>query len=70
MTKVTPNKMLALCECEATPNPEIMQKEGPRWLYSLPWWGPGKRHPAEWIEKTYTHKITLTKNQLPTWKKK
>lgn len=47
MTKVTPNKMLALCECEATPNPEIMQKEGPRWLYSLPWWGPGKRHPAE-----------------------
>ena len=69
MKQVTPNKMLALCEGEAIPNPDRMSEDGPRWLYCLPWWGPGKNHPAEWIQKTYTHDFVLTRDELPDWRK-
>lgn len=65
MTKVAPGKMLAMCEGQAIPNPDIMQSEGPRWLYSLPWWGPGERNPSEWVKKTYTHPFIITKDELP-----
>jgi mannan endo-1,4-beta-mannosidase len=69
MAQVTPNRMLALCECEAIPDPGRMAKEGPRWLYCLPWWGPGKRHPAAWIEKTYGHEFVITRDELPAFEK-
>ena len=68
MRQVTPNKMLALCEGEAIPNPDLMAKDGPKWLYCLPWWGPGKAHPAEWIKKTYTHEFVITRDELPDLK--
>ncbi len=65
MTQVTPGKMLALCECEAIPDPDAMMKRGPKWLYCLPWWGPGKSHPAEWVKKTYLHEFVVTRDELP-----
>jgi mannan endo-1,4-beta-mannosidase len=68
MKQVAPGKMLALCECEAMPNPDAMAKDGPKWLYCLPWWGEGKRHPAEWIKKTYPHEQLTTRDELPAWK--
>jgi mannan endo-1,4-beta-mannosidase len=52
MQQVAPGKVLALCECEAIPNPDALAKDGPKWLYCLPWWTEGKRHPAEWIKTT------------------
>lgn len=68
MRQVTPNKMLALCEGEAIPNPDVMASHGPKWLYCLPWWGPGKRHPADWIKTTYQHDFVITRDELPSWK--
>jgi mannan endo-1,4-beta-mannosidase len=67
MTQVSPGKMLALCECGGYPNPTLMQEKGPRWLYSLPWWGPGKQQTAEWIDFCYNHDFTITKSQVPSF---
>ena len=67
MRQVTPNKMLALCEGEAIPNPDLMAAAGPKWLYCLPWWGPGKNHPADWIKQTYQHDLVITRDELPNW---
>jgi mannan endo-1,4-beta-mannosidase len=58
-------KMLALTECQGIPNPKLMAKSGPRWLYALPWWGPGKNHPSEWIKETYSHELVITLDELP-----
>ncbi len=65
MSQVSPGKMLALSECEAIPNPDIMAKDGPKWLYCLPWWGPGQRHPEEWVKTTYPHTQMVTRDELP-----
>lgn len=68
MEQVAPGKMIALCECEAIPNPDKIASEGPKWLYCLPWWGAGKKHSAEWMKKTYAHPAFITLDQLPEWK--
>lgn len=68
MRQVSPDKMLALCECGALPNPDIMTKDGPKWLYALPWWGPGKNNPEDWAKKTYTHDLIVTRDELPDFK--
>ena len=60
--------VLALCECEAIPNPDMMANDGPKWLYCLPRWTEGKRHPAEWIRKSYLHEQLITLDDLPNWK--
>jgi mannan endo-1,4-beta-mannosidase len=65
MAQVTPGKMLALCESEAIPDPDRMAAGGPKWLYCLPWWGPGKAHSADWIRKTYNHEFVITRDELP-----
>jgi mannan endo-1,4-beta-mannosidase len=70
MRQVAPNKMVALCECEAIPNPDIMAATGPRWLYCLPWWPEGKNHPADWIRKTYPHEYLITRDELPDFRGK
>ena len=41
MAQVCPGKMLALCEGEAMPNPQLMMDNNPnmaRWLYTISWW--------------------------------
>ena len=67
MQKVAPGKMLALAECGAIPDPDKMEKDGPKWLYCLPWWGVGKDHPEEWMRKTYRHPFVITLDTLPQW---
>jgi mannan endo-1,4-beta-mannosidase len=69
MKQVASGKMIALAECEAIPDPDKMAKDGPRWLYCLPWWGEGKKNSAEWIKKTYTHDLIITRDELPDLKK-
>jgi len=68
MQQVSPGKILALSESGAIPNPEIMAKEGPRWLYCLPWFVGGKHNPPEWVKKTYTHPDMITREKLPDFK--
>jgi mannan endo-1,4-beta-mannosidase len=65
MQQVAPGKMIALAECEAIPNPDKLAKDGPQWLYCLPWWGIGKKHTAQWAKTTYTHEHFITLDQLP-----
>lgn len=68
MKQVAPGKLLALCECEAIPNPDQLAKGGPPWLYALPWWGIGKLHPADWAKQCYGHEHLTTLDQLPKWR--
>jgi len=70
MSEVTPNKMLALCECQGIPNPDIMAKNGPRWLYCLPWYvGDNEKwNPPDWVKSVYSHELLITLDELPGWK--
>ena len=45
MSQVTPRKMLALCECAGIPDPDKMAKDGPRWLFCIPWAAKAEPHP-------------------------
>ncbi len=69
MQKVIPNKMLALCECQGIPNPDIMMEKGPRWLYALPWYvgDNDKWNPPAWVKKVYPHEVLITLDELPEW---
>ncbi|MFO8012242.1 MAG: glycosyl hydrolase [Phycisphaerae bacterium] len=66
--RVTPGKMLALCECQGVPNPDRMAADGPRWLYCLPWTvgeAGSTWNGADWIAKTYPHEVLVTLDELP-----
>ena len=72
MGQVTPGKMLALCECQGLPNPEIMAKDGPHWLYCLPWYvgKDSKWNPPDWVKKVYGHELFVTLDRLPKWSRR
>lgn len=63
--QLAPQKMIVLGECEAIPNPDLMDKDQAQWLYALPWWGPGPHHSEEWIKKTYEDERLITLDRLP-----
>ena len=65
MEKLAPEKLIALCECAALPDPEKMAKDGAVWLYCLPWFGPGNSNPAHWIRESYGHELMVTLDELP-----
>ena len=69
MSRVSPGKMLACGECDAIPNPDLMQKGAlPKWLYALPWWGaPSHRRPADWARMTMRHDFIVTLDRLPAF---
>ena len=69
MSQVSPGKMLACGECDAIPDPNLMQKGTlPKWLYALPWWGaPSHRRPADWAVKTMRHEFIVTLDELPAF---
>ena len=65
MGQVAPGKMLALCECNSVPSPEVMASKGPRWLYCLPWWAPGKDNPEDWVKQAINDPLMITLDKLP-----
>jgi mannan endo-1,4-beta-mannosidase len=65
MKQVAPGKMLALCECNAIPNPDVMSKNGPKWLYCLPWFAPDKDDPADWVKRVANDPLIITLDRLP-----
>jgi mannan endo-1,4-beta-mannosidase len=69
MEQVSPGKMLALCECDAIPNPDKMvEGKSPTWLYALPWWGcPHPRRSVPWARFTMGHDCVVTLDELPTF---
>lgn len=69
MKQVSPNKIMALAEGAGIPDPDMLTKDGPPWVYCLSWWGPGKKHPEEWIKHTYNHGFVITRDELPELKR-
>lgn len=67
MEKVSPGKMLALCECDEIPNPDKMAAgRTPCWLYALPWWGPPHpRRPVKSARLAMSHDHVITLEELP-----
>ncbi|MGQ9761608.1 MAG: glycosyl hydrolase [Thermogutta sp.] len=67
MEQVSPGKMLALCECDAIPNPDKMAEgKTPMWLYALPWWGcPHPRRSVPWARFTMGHERVITLDEFP-----
>ncbi len=61
MTQVAPGKMLAMCESSGVIHPGLMEKNGPRWLYTLQWF-PGE--PA-YAREVYNHDFLVTLDELP-----
>lgn len=61
MEQVAPGKMLAMCESGVPLNPDLMQKDGPKWLYNLQWF---EGEPA-WDQKVYGHEHIVTLEKLP-----
>jgi hypothetical protein len=66
MLQVAPGKMLALCECDCVPSPSVMAARGPKWLYCLPWWAPGKDNPPDWVKLVANDKLMITLDKLPS----
>jgi mannan endo-1,4-beta-mannosidase len=68
--QVAPGKMLALCECQGLPNPDMIAKEGPAWLYCLPWYVGSKDdwNPPAWVKQVYGHEQYITLDELPKLK--
>ncbi|HEY0867058.1 MAG TPA: glycosyl hydrolase [Fimbriimonas sp.] len=64
MKTVAPGKMLALTECNAVPNPEVMRKEGPVWLWCLTWFEPNKDNPPEWVKRVANDPLMITLDKL------
>ncbi len=71
MTKVAPGKMLALCECQGIPNPDLIAKDGPHWLYCLTWYVGSKAdwNPPDWVKQVYPHEQLVTLDELPKFEK-
>jgi mannan endo-1,4-beta-mannosidase len=61
MQAVAPGKMLAMCESGVPLNPDLMAKDGPKWLYNLQWF---EGEPA-WDQTVYSHDYIITFDELP-----
>ena len=59
-------KMLALCECAAIPDPQLLSR-GPRWLYALPWFAGDDRNSGTWIKRSFLNDEVTNLSQLPGW---
>ncbi len=62
MSRVSPGKMLAMCEGAALVHPEAMKQRGPRWLYTLQWWGGEPTY----VREVYQHDFLITLDELPS----
>jgi len=61
MQQVAPGKMLAMCESGTPLNPDLMQKDGPKWLYNLQWF----EGDIDWDQKVYSHDYIITFDEIP-----
>jgi mannan endo-1,4-beta-mannosidase len=61
MQAVAPGKMLAMCESGVPLNPDLMDKNGPKWLYNLQWF----EGDAAWDQTVYSHAYIVTLEELP-----
>ncbi len=61
VTNLAPRKLIALCECHGLLDPERLERDGPRWLYVLPWF----TDPPEWTRRAIHHPFFVTLDRLP-----
>jgi mannan endo-1,4-beta-mannosidase len=62
MKQVAPGKMLSMCESGIPLNPDLMAKNGPKWLYNLQWF----EGEPEWDRQVYGHDYIVSLDRLPT----
>jgi mannan endo-1,4-beta-mannosidase len=64
---LAPGKMIALCECGALPNPDLMQAGAtPPWVYALMWYGAGiGGNSPDWDVYAMRHDWMITRDKLP-----
>ena len=61
MQGVAPGKPLAIGEDPGILNPDIAQKEGPPWLFTMAWW----TRDHKWMRHAYNHEHMITLDELP-----
>jgi hypothetical protein len=61
MQEVAPGKPLAIGEDPGILNPDIAQREGPPWLFTMAWW----THDHKWMRHAYNHEHMITLDELP-----
>jgi mannan endo-1,4-beta-mannosidase len=68
LTAIDGTKMLAMAECGAIPNPELMQDgTTPKWLYALTWFGVGTGSSQNTLVNdmhNWRHPFMITEDQL------
>ncbi len=61
MQGVAPGKPLAIGEEPGILNPDIAQRGGPPWLYTMAWWAGD----SDWMRHAYNHEHMITLDELP-----
>lgn len=61
VNNIAPTKLIALCECQGLLDPERLERDGPRWLYVLPWFVD----PPGWTRRVVNHPFLVTLDRLP-----
>lgn len=66
------NKMIALSECGAIPDPDLMFQKGDRWLWFMPWYGDftrdEKHNGSEYWKTVMNSSYVITRDQVPNLK--
>ncbi len=61
ITNIAPQKLIALCECRGLLDPVRLERDGPRWLYILPWFND----PPDWTRHVMNHPFLVRLDHLP-----
>ena len=66
---VAGGKPVALSECDAIPDPDVMKDQGFMWSWFTTWHGQWlrKNDPA-YLKRIYNHELVVTRDELPQWK--
>ena len=66
------NKMIALSECGAIPDPDLMFQKGDKWLWFMPWYGDFTRdeihNGSEYWKTVMNSSYVITRDQVPNLK--
>ncbi len=70
MATVAPGKMIALTECQATPDPAKSFGSDPAfapWLWALPWWGTSEGNDCARVNTTHNDPNVVNLDDLPSF---
>ncbi|MHC4356038.1 MAG: glycosyl hydrolase [Planctomycetota bacterium] len=69
VTSVAGIKPVALSECDAIPDPDVMKEQGFMWTWFTTWHGKWlRKNDPEYLKRIYNHELVVTRDELPNWK--